>query len=236
MADCISKPWSTAKLVYGITGVCHQTANRILWPAGVTVRQARGYWASWLLYGTFGKGLAIWLATLATCGTKSGDIPECSAGDRKPKGTLIDDGSGHDEYAKRLKSYYEGLSAEKSVKSLASADKASGFLEILDHETQIMLEERFSNGDIDNASSVIHAVRKDAFKTVTVMDKSFDVRSISREDIAEKTNNLVNQMLRNLAESLGGDVFSQVMELDPGETINIIDPGMMANDSGKPKA
>src|ERR1700738_4941091 len=34
-ANCISQPSSTAGLVYGITGVCHQTANRILWPAGI---------------------------------------------------------------------------------------------------------------------------------------------------------------------------------------------------------
>ena len=231
MADCISKPWSTAKLVYGITGVCHQTANRILWPAGVTVRQARGYWASWLLYGTYGKGLAIWLATLAVCGAKSGDIPECAAGGGKEKRTMMEENGGPDEYMIRLKSYYENLSTEKSVNSLASADETRGFLEILNGETQIMLEERIGNGDIDKASSVILAVRTDAFEAVTMTEKSFDVRGISREDIADNTNTLVNQMLQNLAEGLGGEMYSQIIELEPGETINIVDPEMIVNDN-----
>jgi len=235
VADCISKPWSTAKLVYGVTGVCHQTANRILWPAGVTVRKARGYWASWLLYGTYGKGLAIWLGTLAVCGTKSGDIPECSAGG-KSKSMLSDEGGGPDEYAKRVKDYYEGLSSEKTVKSLADADSAPRFLDILDGETQIMLEERAGSGDIEKASSAIHAVRASALDTLLTLDKSFDVKSASREDTARETNNLVNRMLQSLAESLGGDMYSRIMELEPGETINIVDPEMMVPGNGEPRA
>ena len=46
VANCISQPWSTAGLVYGVTGVCHQTANRILYPARAIVSKASGYWAS----------------------------------------------------------------------------------------------------------------------------------------------------------------------------------------------
>jgi hypothetical protein len=42
-ADCLSNPRAEAGIVYGVTGVCHQTANRILYPAGKTVSAARGY-------------------------------------------------------------------------------------------------------------------------------------------------------------------------------------------------
>jgi hypothetical protein len=38
VADCLSQPNSQAGIRYGFTGVCHQTANRILHPAGITVR------------------------------------------------------------------------------------------------------------------------------------------------------------------------------------------------------
>ena len=53
-ADCLSNPESRAGIVYGVTGVCHQTANRILWPSGQTVSAARGYRWSIFTYGTYG--------------------------------------------------------------------------------------------------------------------------------------------------------------------------------------
>jgi hypothetical protein len=55
-ADRIAGPHSHAHIVYAVTGVCHQTANRILAPAGVCVAKARWYAASHLLYGTYGRG------------------------------------------------------------------------------------------------------------------------------------------------------------------------------------
>jgi len=43
-------------LRYGVTGVCHQAANRILRPAGISVAGAQGYGASVFLYGQYGRG------------------------------------------------------------------------------------------------------------------------------------------------------------------------------------
>ena len=43
-ANTIANPDEKAGIkCYLINGVCHQAANRILYPAGITVRQARGY-------------------------------------------------------------------------------------------------------------------------------------------------------------------------------------------------
>jgi len=62
-ADCLSKPGNLlatpplyAGLRYGVTGVCHQAANRILKPAGVTVGGVQGYGASVFVYGQYGRG------------------------------------------------------------------------------------------------------------------------------------------------------------------------------------
>lgn len=54
-AQCLSEPTSTAGIVYGVTGVCHQAANRIMLPANTVVARARGYRFSALLYGTYGR-------------------------------------------------------------------------------------------------------------------------------------------------------------------------------------
>ena len=72
VANCISQSNSHAGIIYGVTGVCHQTANRILYPARVTVSKARGYWASSLAYGTYGTTFPEFLVRLATCKSLAG--------------------------------------------------------------------------------------------------------------------------------------------------------------------
>jgi hypothetical protein len=52
---CLATPSGRAGVIYGRSGVCHQAANRILWPARVNVATAAGARASMLLWGTFGR-------------------------------------------------------------------------------------------------------------------------------------------------------------------------------------
>jgi len=52
---CLATPSGGAGILYGRSGVCHQAANRILWPTRLTVVTALGARASILLWGTFGR-------------------------------------------------------------------------------------------------------------------------------------------------------------------------------------
>ena len=60
---------------YGIDGVCHQLANQVLYATGndestrLTVANARGYWHSAFLYGTYGRpqAEARFLAKVGSC-------------------------------------------------------------------------------------------------------------------------------------------------------------------------
>ncbi len=63
---------------YAINGVCHQAANRILLPAGVTVKDALGYRVSTSLFGTYGK-VGYWLCRSPFNQFKNvtGDLKEC---------------------------------------------------------------------------------------------------------------------------------------------------------------
>jgi len=65
---------------YLINGVCHQAANRILLPAGITVQGARGYEVSSAVFGPFGRPSG----TLGLCRAPfdehtgvNGDLPAC---------------------------------------------------------------------------------------------------------------------------------------------------------------
>lgn len=52
---CLATPTGTAGITYGIHGVCHQMANRIMWPARLTVSKARGARGSMMVWGAYGR-------------------------------------------------------------------------------------------------------------------------------------------------------------------------------------
>lgn len=54
-ADCLALPNQSAGIRYGLDGLCHQMANRILFPAGQTVTRARGFRFSSTVFGAYGK-------------------------------------------------------------------------------------------------------------------------------------------------------------------------------------
>ncbi len=54
LAKCLACPDGMAGVDYGVTGVCFQIANRILWPAAILVEQARGYNRLFRHFGHFG--------------------------------------------------------------------------------------------------------------------------------------------------------------------------------------
>jgi hypothetical protein len=62
-ADCLSLPNSQAGVIYGVTGVCHQTANRILYPSGQTVSNASGYRGSLFAWEYMGEILPLFNTT-----------------------------------------------------------------------------------------------------------------------------------------------------------------------------
>lgn len=82
IASCLVEPNADSRhapaargtiFTYGIDGVCHQLANQILFVTGIngqaplTVKDARGYWLSSYLYGTYGRQKAAWLGKVEHC-------------------------------------------------------------------------------------------------------------------------------------------------------------------------
>lgn len=87
--DCISLRKEDIKLAggmagirYGIDGVCHQAANRIMYPAGLIVDKANGWKLSSKIFGTLGlraldgKGLSLWNKILKRCMGIDTEIPQ----------------------------------------------------------------------------------------------------------------------------------------------------------------
>lgn len=83
LAKCLVKPNADSRqdaaargtiFTYGIDGVCHQLANQVLYAtrrptaAPLTVKLARGYTFSTLIYSTYGLQHAAWNAKILSCG------------------------------------------------------------------------------------------------------------------------------------------------------------------------
>ena len=101
---------------YLINGVCHQAANRILLPAGITVRGVRGYSISQALFGPYGR-IGVWpcKSPFKKYLNTTGDIDDCTS---KKSKTVIQKRSAEDKadwqyIQKVLPLYSEG---EKLVK------------------------------------------------------------------------------------------------------------------------
>jgi hypothetical protein len=93
-ADAIAEPDERAGITcYLVNGVCHQAANRILLPARITARGARGYGVSEALFGTYGRPRG----AFGTCRAPFrqhpgivGDLPACAATTAKAAGSKLE--------------------------------------------------------------------------------------------------------------------------------------------------
>jgi len=72
--DCsVSSAARGAVYDYGVNGVCHQLANQVLFATSIggqlplTVKNARGYFASTFVYGVYGTQSTAFLNKIATC-------------------------------------------------------------------------------------------------------------------------------------------------------------------------
>src|SRR5262249_43533277 len=60
---------------YGWHGVCHQVANQVLFSTAtkgpaITVKNARGYWSSTSIYGTYGRNIEDWEERKRRCSVR----------------------------------------------------------------------------------------------------------------------------------------------------------------------
>ena len=110
-AKCLAGPAGNALINYTVDGVCHQSANRILYAAGIhtTVSSCNGYRLSELMYGTYGRSRVSWMQHLKKC-TAGAALPADAAGQTEDGGERPPE---HDpvesERIARIESYYREM-------------------------------------------------------------------------------------------------------------------------------
>jgi hypothetical protein len=214
VADCYRKDILSIKDtagigVYGINGVCHQTANLFLYSTGRAITIAdgvKGYALSSLAYGIYGDlnpfndpaqplFLSIWKMTVYNpCYRK-----------------FVYDGHNDGE------TLFQDL--QKLHKSIVK-DFQIGRNELIHNEAAVLIKQIMP--DIDtNQFKDIHL---DFLKEKTDIIKS----GLKGERLANQINEIAVQFQKSLAEKIGSEAYEKLTGLKVGETLNIVDPAIAA--------
>jgi hypothetical protein len=214
-ANCLSRPNSWAGIVYGVTGVCHQTANRILYPAKQIVLNARAYPVSVFVYGTYGTRNILadieWQERIKNCAANN-------AVNSSSKKETISKNNLEDIYIQKvidLYSEYEYM------------PPGLDHIEILKKDFEYLLEFRWGRKTDSDIVSQVQKQQIDLLKEKGKVVSDLFNGNISTERYVKKINDLVRDVLITLYKNLGKDKFEKVFDLPLLEkSFNLIDPNL----------
>lgn len=233
----------TAGIIYGVTGVCHQTANRILYPAGVTVEAARGYKLSHFAYGTYGLDSSRFFELLqnppvfkfseisseAVDSVNNVLLSGPAIMDMQAQSNSIDEPK--EAYIQEVVALYmEQMQTSPSLNAKIMNEESSPLQErgFESFSSRIMSEERYSllgkelklgmrfrlGGNPDpQITEPILKQQSDFLKEKGKMDSEFYSANLNIEEYVKEVNNLFGNVLISLSEILGKEESEKLFDL-----------------------
>jgi len=214
VADCYRKDIfgikDTAGIgVYGVNGVCHQTANLFLYSSGRAITIAdgvKGYWLSSLAYGTYG---------------------DLGPFDEPLKPVFVEDW--------KLTVYNPCYQRYTGAKGMGN--ELFQIIAKL-HKTVVREEINISHAELVHqeasvlAKQVLPDLKTDLFKDmhITFLEKKLDLirAGFKGEELSNKINETAAQFQISLAQTIGTVAYEKLTGLKAGQTLNIIDPATTA--------
>ena len=202
---------------YLLTGVCHQAANRILLPAGITVRGARGYSISQALFGTYGRPkFLLWCdSEFHRHSNVRGDLSDCIPG---PTATM--------EYVRPRssseESYWRYIKDEIEIYEQADwqwDDELSDRL--FTHMIRFLIGPLLS----DNLERNLREVRRGIERQLH--DLMEDTNELSHEYV-EEFDRITTMVQHHVANTLSPLEYRLLFDLSPGDEISLADPNIIA--------
>lgn len=228
-ANCFSQTDSHAGIIYAITGVCHQTANRVLYPAGAVVSNAGGYWASVLLYGTYGThnlaSLIEWEVRKSRCSGISGDMTPNTRVSRffeTMESPITPDDPALRNYLDKVNNLY---AAQANVTTLASLGEEAQ-PDFLGQELELMADYRLGNAAPD--MKALRDAQAEALKNKAVLDQQLISKQLPPAEYARQVNGLVNGLLEQSVSLLGEKTHIQLLGVAPGKPVELVDSDILA--------
>jgi hypothetical protein len=231
-ANCLSQPGSTAGIIYGLSGVCHQTANRILFPAGAIVSAAKGYWASTLLYGVYGTSsvpaLIEWEARKLRCSSVSGDravalglSKKAATAEAQP---LAPKPPGERAFLDKLDKLHAQHASAKTIMALGKTSPS----DLVAKEFNLIADYRLGTAKKPAQITTIRKAQAAAMKEFQALVLALNSRKLTGEDFATKVNALFATLLAKCAGTLNEEQYAKLFDVKPGDEVGIVDPKIMA--------
>jgi hypothetical protein len=189
IADCLSQPNSQAGIIYPITGVCHQTANRILHPAGITVAGCRGYNLSAFAFGTYGLGNWPELPTCYSPGTIPANV-----------------GSGHRPQGRNVLSKIDVYSsAVSTARGTASAEEDTRLAEL-----SALLEMALGHPVDQPTLSALHEIQTELRRAQSELVVRFDSGELTPDRYLKLLNDTLRSTMERSRSLLGDERFQAI--------------------------
>lgn len=226
-ADKIAKPDERAAIkCYLINGVCHQAANRILLPAGITVRGARGYSISEAMFGTYGR-VGIW-----PCSSPfdqflnvTGDLAAC-AGESTPSTKRIavphalwtsDKLDWH--YIQGVLKIYEEARPMLKAESVTASESTAFHLRLFMYMAEFHLGPKLDK----ELAKRLKQIRGETERARQKIERPFAAKTIDPEGFVAEFNRITLEFQDRMAESMKADQYYTLFELKPDERIVLAD-------------
>lgn len=221
-ADSIARPDQKAGIrCYLVNGTCHQSANRILIEAGVTVRKARGASLSTALFGTYGRR-ALWPCSgpFNRFEGVTGDLPKCSgpaSPGRPPESHDPSHRSREAAYIAEVLELYDRAGSDKD-EPRSGAD-AEFQIELFLHFARYQLEDRF-----DHVEGRLLEVRSETEERLQQLQQPFALGDVPPREYIAIFDLLTMEFQDAMALALSPPDYRALFALHPDERVTLVDP------------
>lgn len=218
---------------YLINGVCHQSANRILFAAGITAEGARGYEVSEALFGTYGRPRG----PLGTCPSPfdrhegvTGDLPECAeaasakraAGRKTQAPRLPGQRQAERRYIRDVLAVYRQVegSLTDPARTLSGRDLERFQLRLFLLQVRYRLGSRVSRTTIEKLRDIRLSTERARMK----IEEWFANREMRIAEFAQAFNSETILFQENVARVLKRRQYKALFGLEPGDHVILADP------------
>ena len=214
---------------YAVNGVCHQAANRILWPAEVRVQGARGYLLSEAIYGPFGR-VGFWpcYSPFERHEDVTGDLPECSGTAMALEGAM--EIASDADYLQRAMQLY--------LRYQDRADKFTQHLMEMQVELHVelfmlLVEHQLGTRGKSDASGKLRRIRGDEERRRIAIEQDFFDGKLPTESFAKEIEALDFEFQKGVGEVLDEKDYAALLGTLKRDLVRLAELSLLKEEYGE---
>ena len=219
-------------IVYGVNGVCHQIANRILYPSAQIVSHAHGYWLSVSVFGTYGTNVAPsgWLLSSAVASAVAASAAidwqsRMFVHQRHDDATGLAAGRQQREidYLRRVRSLYAEAHPGPST------DGSPAHTELHTRELDLMFEYRLGSTISRRKLRELRHLHRRLLSRRPRRGTPDSPAAFDPHQVAARINRDFRHFSADVATVLGTELFDMLYAFPPDRGIELVSPRILAN-------